>query len=177
MRFGGIVLTALLVLGACTSDPQPKEPKPSATTATPTASPPSMPAQAKEDSPEGAAAFVKHYINVFNYASSTGDVEELSRLSSPECEGCQSYIKLYRDTYAAGGYFRGSDWKLDDLKVDFGGDESYVDTHVTAPTGTYRKSAADPEESGNEEDADIAFAVSRSGSKWSLTQLGLGEAK
>ncbi|WP_332662819.1 DUF6318 family protein, partial [Aeromicrobium sp.] len=98
MRFGGIVLAALLTLGACSSDPEPKEPKRTAS-ATPTATPPTMPAQAKEDTPEGAAAFVKHYIDVFNYASNTGDVEELSRLSSPDCKGCQSYITLYRDTY------------------------------------------------------------------------------
>ncbi len=113
MRFGGIVLAVLLTLGACSSDPEPKEPKRTATSATPTATPPTMPAQAKEDTPEGAAAFVKHYIDVFNYASNTGDVEELSRLSSPDCEGCQSYIKLYRDTYKAGGYFKGSDWTLE----------------------------------------------------------------
>ncbi len=74
MRFGGIVLAVLLTLGACASDPEPKEPKRTATSATPTATPPTMPAQAKEDSPEGAAAFVKHYIDVFNYASNTGDV-------------------------------------------------------------------------------------------------------
>ncbi len=117
MRFGGIVLAVLLTLGACSSDPAPKEPKRTTTSASPTATPPTMPAQAKEDTPEGAAAFVKHYIDVFNYAASTGDVEELSRLSSPKCEGCQSYIKLYRDTYKAGGYFKGSDWKLGDFAL------------------------------------------------------------
>ena len=118
MRFGGIVLAVLLTLGACSSDPEPKEPKRTATSATPTATPPTMPAQAKEDTPEGAAAFVKHYIDVFNYASNTGDVEELSRLSSPDCEGCQSYIKLYRDTYKAGGYFKDFGLDVSDVRVE-----------------------------------------------------------
>ncbi|MET1062966.1 MAG: DUF6318 family protein, partial [Aeromicrobium sp.] len=86
MRFGGIVFAALLVLGACSSDPVPKEPAAtSSAPATPTATPPAMPEQAKQDSPEGAAAFVKHYVDVFNYAASTGDVDELSRLSAATC--------------------------------------------------------------------------------------------
>ena len=32
MRFGGIVLVVLLTLGACSSDPEPKEPKRTAST-------------------------------------------------------------------------------------------------------------------------------------------------
>ncbi|MET0767866.1 MAG: DUF6318 family protein, partial [Aeromicrobium sp.] len=118
---------ALLVLGACSSDPVPKEPAAtSSAPATPTATPPAMPEQAKQDSPEGAAAFVKHYVDVFNYAASTGDVDELSRLSAATCEGCQSYITLYRETYDAGGYFKGADWTLGDLKLHEAAGTSYV---------------------------------------------------
>ena len=84
----------------------PKEPKRTATSATPTATPPTMPAQAKEDTPEGAAAFVKHYIDVFNYAASTGDVEELSRLSSPTARAARATSSSTEDTYKAGGYFK-----------------------------------------------------------------------
>src|SRR4051794_19930833 len=106
-------LLALVVVAGCGGRPHPQKPKSSTTaSATPSATPPTMPAQAKENTPEGAAAFVKHYIDVFNYASNTGDVAELSRLSDPKCGGCQNYIKLYRHTYEAGGYFKDSDWKL-----------------------------------------------------------------
>lgn len=90
MRFGGIVLAGLLILGACTSDPQPKEPEPSPTTATPTATPPTMPAQAKKDTPEGAAAFVKHYVASFNFAARTGDVRAMSAVAG-RCRPCSSY--------------------------------------------------------------------------------------
>lgn len=175
MRFGGIVLAALLILGACSSDPQPKEPKPSATTATPTASAPSMPAQAKQDTPEGAAAFVKHYIDVVNYASSTGDVEELSRLSSPKCEGCQSYIKLYRDTYAAGGYFKGGDWKAGKLRLEFGGSEQFVTTRVDVARGEYKRTDSDSVRQSRGDDTTISFGVDRPSSVWQISQLGLGE--
>ncbi|MBD8606106.1 hypothetical protein IFT73_04500 [Aeromicrobium sp. CFBP 8757] len=93
MRFGGIVLVTALTLAACSSDPAPREPDPtrSASAApTPTASLPTMPPQASEDSPEGAAAFVKHYVDVFNYAAATGDVDELRSLA-PKCASCMQY--------------------------------------------------------------------------------------
>lgn len=173
MRFGGIVLAALLTLGACTSDPEPKEPKRTATSATPTATPPTMPAQAKEDTPEGAAAFVKHYIDVFNYAASTGDVEELSRLSSPDCKGCQSYIKLYRDTYKAGGYFKDSDWKAAKLELELGGAETYASTTIRSGGGTYKKSASEPEKKSTRDTTDVTFAVSGVSDQRLITQLAL----
>jgi hypothetical protein len=159
MRFGGIVLAVLLTLGACSSDPEPKEPKRTATSATPTASPPTMPAQAKEDTPEGAAAFVKQYIDVFNYASNTGDVEELSRLSSPGCEGCQSYIKLYRDTYKAGGYFKNSDWTLSKVELEIVGNSTNVFAHVSSPAGTRRESSNADVAPGDAENTEMVFTI------------------
>lgn len=175
MRFGGIVLAALLTLGACTSDPEPKEPKRTATSATPTATPPTMPAQAEEDTPEGAAAFVKHYIDVFNYAASTGDVEELSRLSSPDCKGCQSYIKLYRDTYKAGGYFRDADWTLGDLRLQERDATTYVTTVANTKPGPYRVTKDEPERTSSGQDNKVSFAVERRRSDWQVAQMGLGD--
>ncbi|KRC63999.1 hypothetical protein ASE12_04030 [Aeromicrobium sp. Root236] len=167
----------LLTLGACSSDPEPKEPKRSATSVAPTSTPPTMPAQAKEDTPEGAAAFVKHYIDVFNYASNTGDVGELSRLSSPECKGCQSYIKLYRDTYKAGGYFKGSDWKLGDLRLQQAGKTTYVTTVASTEPGPYKEAAGKPEHRSTGKDNKVSFAVSRGQAGWRLTQIGLGDVR
>jgi len=175
MRFGGIVLAALLTLGACSSDPEPKEPKRTVTSATPTATPPTMPAQAKEDTPEGAAAFVKHYIDVFNYAASTGDVEELSRLSSPDCEGCQRYIKLYRDTYKGGGYFKDDGWALGDLRLRKGDATTYVTTVASTEPGPYRESKDEPERNSSGQDNKVSFAVERRQSDWQMTQMGLGD--
>jgi thiol-disulfide isomerase/thioredoxin len=115
MRFGGIVLVTALALGACSSDPTPKEPDPSTSTSaapTPTATLPTMPAQASEDSAEGAAAFVKHYVDVFNYAAATGDVEELSRLSAPDCEPCKRYADRFREIYENGDRVAQTLWTL-----------------------------------------------------------------
>jgi hypothetical protein len=160
MRFGGIVLAALLTLGACSSDPEPKEPRRTSTSASPTATAPTLPAQAKEDTPEGAAAFVKHYIDVFNYAARTGDVEELSKLSSPTCEGCQSYIRLYRDTYKAGGYFKGSDWTLSNVELEVADEVTNVFVLVRSDAGTRRKSSTTKTLPGDPENTEIVFTVS-----------------
>lgn len=179
MRFGGIVLATALALGACSSDPAPREPAPTtpSTTAAPTQTVPTPPAQASEDSPEGAAAFVKHYVNVFNYAAATGDVEELSRLSSPTCDGCQSYITLYRDTYEAGGYFRGGDWKIGELRVQVEPEATYVTATAATDPGPYRETESGPELMSTGTDNEVSFAVSQAEGFWKVTQIGLGGVK
>ena len=138
---------------------------------------PTMPAQASEDSPEGAAAFVKYYVDVFNYAAATGDVEELTRLSSPDCSGCQSYIKLYKETYAAGGYFKGGDWKIGDLEVATDEQISYLTTQVTVEAGTFRETADDTEASDAGERTKVSFAIEKNSGSWRTSQLGLGEVQ
>ena len=138
MRFGGIVLAVLLTLGACSSDPEPKEPKRTATSATPTATPPTMPAQAKEDTPEGAAAFVKHYIDVFNYAASTGDVEELSRLSSPDCGPCTKYAERFKAIYDRGDRISERLWGLHGDELEIVGDRQ-VNTDMDVNEGVIKR--------------------------------------
>ncbi|NRQ50490.1 DUF6318 family protein [Aeromicrobium stalagmiti] len=176
MRFGGIVLVTALLLGACSSDPEPVEPTRSSPP-TPTVTPPAMPDQAREDTPEGAAAFVKHYVDVFNYAASTGDVEELSRLSSPACEGCQSYIDLYRDTYQAGGYFKGGDWTIGDLSLEIESEQTFLTTRVDVADGRGRSSADSTETAESGETTRVSFAAARDSEGWRVQQLGLGDVK
>ncbi|MCD9198259.1 DUF6318 family protein [Aeromicrobium wangtongii] len=178
MRFGGIVLAAALLLGACSSDPAPKEPTgtPSTSSTPPARAVPTMPAQASEDSSEGAAAFVKHYVDVFNYAAATGDVDELSRLSSPDCEGCQSYIKLYKDTYEAGGYFKDSDWKIGDIKLASSDTEFRASTEVESGGGRFRTNKDAPEKVSAEDMTTLTFIVLRQPSSRQITRLALGDA-
>ncbi|MCW2839552.1 MAG: hypothetical protein JWR55_1035 [Aeromicrobium sp.] len=142
MLFRGMtVVVALAMLAACSSDPAPVEPDPSPTataSSTPTIAVPTMPAQAREDSPEGAAAFVKHYVDVFNYAAATGDVDELSELSSPDCEGCQKYIDEFRSIYARGDRITTHLWTLssDPLRV---GDKSLVTAGIDVDEGEVKR--------------------------------------
>ncbi|MDR7086667.1 hypothetical protein J2X11_001506 [Aeromicrobium panaciterrae] len=169
------VATSLLILVAGCTDPEPKEPKPT-TSATPTATAPTMPAQAKENTPEGASAFVAHYIDVFNYAANTGDVAELSRLSSPKCSGCENYIQLYRDTYENGGFFKGSDWKLGELEVTFDDGKALVFATVKSEPGTYAESSSATPQPGNPEDSDLTFVLIKKSQAWTLETLELQAA-
>jgi hypothetical protein len=132
MRFGGIVLAALLTLGACSSDPQPREPRRTATSATPTATLPTMPPQAEKDTPEGAAAFVRHYIDVFNYAAKTGNTRQLRSLSD-SCGPCESYARQFEDTYKRGDYFSRDLWATKKLHLDVfaTGIDATVDVRAT----------------------------------------------
>jgi len=62
------------------------------------------PAEADAATSEGAAAFVRYYINVINDAIQRNDVSLLSTLSAPECGGCQNYIKSVQDLAAQHGH-------------------------------------------------------------------------
>ena len=179
MHLGGTRLrpaiagTILLFLAAC-SGPQPIEPSPTSAAPTPTVAAPAMPDQAQENTPEGAAAFVKHYIDVFNYASNTGNTTELRKLTAPSCSGCHSYIDLYEKTYKAGGYFKDSDWKLGELKLDFNKSQSIVYGSATSPAGIIRDRSGTEPRAGIPEDSDLTFIVSkRPSSSWSLITLEL----
>ena len=115
MRFGGIVLVVLLTLGACSSDPEPKEPKRTATSATPTASPPTMPAPAKEDTPSGAATFVNYFVATFNYAARTGDTTPMTR-AAPNCKPCSKYADDF-DRLASSDRADEDVWTVKDLSI------------------------------------------------------------
>lgn len=135
-----------------------------------------MPPQASEDSAEGAAAFVHHYVDVFNYAAATGDVDELTRLSSPDCDGCQRYIDLYRDTYDAGGYFKGGDWKLGELRVRSTKAETFLTTQVHSGGRKFRIDRSSPEERSARTTTLISFAVTGPAHDKLISQLALGGA-
>jgi hypothetical protein len=171
----------ILLVGACDSSSEEATPQqPTASSSNdpaPTATVPTMPAQAAEDSSEGAAAFVKYYVDVFNYAAATGDVDELSRLSSPECDGCQSYIDLYRGTYEAGGYFRGGDWKIGDLHLETRTTESLATTKVTSGRSKFRESRDVAEEIGKGTNTELTFVVSRPDPGRQVTGLMLSGGK
>lgn len=170
MRIIAYVVAALLLFAGCAQD-QPKEPAPTAKPS-PTVTAPSMPAAAQENTVAGAVAFVEHYIDVFNYASNTGDVKELQKLSDPACKGCTSYIDLYKTTYADGGYFRDSDWQLDAVTAEIQGDEMVVFAHLSAPKGEYKKSNKSAEQTGDGENTNLTLVPAPTSSGWVLTQIG-----
>jgi hypothetical protein len=171
MRSLALAVAALMLLASCSDDPEPIEP--TATASEQPTSAPAMPDAAREDTPSGAATFVSYWVEVSNFASQTGDTEELTRISDKNCKGCETYIDLYEKTYAAGGYFRGSEWRLSEVQVEPRGNEHLVFAHVDAPVGTFKTAKNSEVQRGNEENSDLVFGVSYVDDSWRLTQLGL----
>ena len=171
MRLVALVMAAALLFAGCTED-RPKEPDPT-TKPSPTATVPSMPAEATQKTVGGAAAFVKHYVDVLNYASNTGDVKELQKLSDPKCEGCNTYIDLFKRTYEAGGYYKDAEWSLSDLEATHQDSTLVVFAAAHVPGGRFKTSSSAAEKRGKTEDPDLAFEPSLTNGNWSLRSLSL----
>jgi hypothetical protein len=178
MRRIGLACAALIVLCACGRAPSPIEPTAAAKahSSAPSAhdtdlKPPKLPAIAKRNDATGAANFVLYWVKVSNYASHTGETQELRAISDESCGGCASYARLYERTYAAGGFFKGSDWRLTEVEVEHSGDQALVSAHVSAPVGEFRQTSSSPLERGNDEESDLAFGVTWDGRRWRMSEL------
>ena len=155
MRSFALAIAMLLLLSSCTDDPGPIEPKPSA----PKATAPSPPAQVRQDTPEGAAAFVSHYIEVLNFAARTGNVSPLTALTSPRCDGCREYIGLYKDVYAAGGNFEGGEWSPSDFELEVHRKTTDVFVRIDADEGRVKPNASSSTRTEKAFDGDVVFEV------------------
>ena len=103
---------AVILLAGCGADAEPKfEADPSGAPSSVSPSP-DEPAPWEENTPDGAVAFVEHWIDVFDTAKATGDVGELRMLSSKGCESCHNFIETTTEIYSQGGYIRSQGWKV-----------------------------------------------------------------
>jgi hypothetical protein len=111
MRRSVIAFALLLVVAGCGGDPQASPtPTPSLSTASPvstTPSPPAMPDAARANTKAGAIAFVRHYIDLINYAQDTGDIDALSAVEGHRCRSCSSGRDYIRGVYTSGGHIKG----------------------------------------------------------------------
>lgn len=168
------VCAALLALSACgdVNEDRGTVPDPTTSPSSPTPSPaPTMPDQAKENSPEGAAAFVSYYVDLLNHAAGTGDVEDLSRASGSECDSCRKYIEMYASTYEDGGYFEGGTWEPSNFEVDGRPDEADVFIKITAASGISRSSAKSDEIETEPYEDELVFEIARK-DEWRVREIG-----
>jgi hypothetical protein len=155
MRSFALAIAALLLVGSCTDDPQPIEPKPSS----PKATAPSPPSQVEQSTPEGAAAFVSHYIELLNFAARTGNVSPLTALSAPSCDGCQEYVSLYADVYAAGGNFEGGEWSPSDFELEVRRKTTDIFVRVEAEEGRVKPDSSSDARTEKAFNGDVVFEV------------------
>lgn len=103
----------LLLVGACSEDPEPKFAPPSATpTPSVTESAEPEPAAWEEKSTEGAVAFARHWVEVFNEAQMTGNTSDLRAASAPSCGTCAGVADQVDELYKGGGRLQSEGWSV-----------------------------------------------------------------
>ena len=76
-----------------------------------------MPPEADGEDAAAAEAFVEHMWAVVKYAESTGDVEALRVLMSPQCVGCGGAIRFLRGVFKKDGKISGGDVALSNFET------------------------------------------------------------
>lgn len=107
-------LAPLLLVCACSGDPEPKVAPPTSPSTSVSTSPspsgpvePVMPDAAKAHTAAGAEAFVTFYWEMVNYAQATGDLSGLESLAAEGCAACKGGVDSLRKIFAKGGHVRG----------------------------------------------------------------------
>lgn len=133
LTIGSLVLCALTVTG-CTEASQEGPTVPSASSSTadtspPTAELPQRPEIEKPMAPEGiddegndaAMDAAIYFLEIFNYATATGDVDDFADLSTESCKFCADTVENLDGVYTVGGWrtggnvTHGNPWTYTDL--------------------------------------------------------------
>lgn len=172
------MMVVALLLAACQGNPEPPpldgtptSPSPSRTTS-PTVAAPSLPPEAEGTSPTAAKAFVRHYVDLVNYAMATGDTGPMQAASAPNCESCGAVIQNINDLYRAGGYLKGDGWKITQLRAlaSKPNGETVVQAGVlVSPQDRYGSKRAKPEEFEGGLQA-MTFRLGRHDSDWMVLE-------
>lgn len=124
LRFAAAAATSLMLLtslSGCGGDPPAAQAQPSRTptspSSSPTPTPPALPAAAKRNTKAGAKAFVRHYIDLINYAQATGSTAHLAQAESKACGSCKNGRHYLNGVYRPGGEIIGGAWKIRRMSV------------------------------------------------------------
>jgi hypothetical protein len=123
-RFAGLltaVTAGAVALGACQANPAPPPLASTSTSPTPSPSPataaPTLPAEAQGTSKAAAKAFVRHWIDVLNYAGSAGDPNAIRQISDDACTACTAIADYIEQVNLGGGQIDGEGWAVLEVKV------------------------------------------------------------
>jgi hypothetical protein len=101
---------------AATADPRPT---PASSTAPARNVPvPALPEAAKQNTREGFEAFVRHYIDLLDYAYQTGDTKPALAAAAPDCTMCNTITSDVKKTYTTGKWIVGGDLTLESYASD-----------------------------------------------------------
>ena len=108
-------LAALCVLGAlagCSEEAAAPPPLPTAATSSPTPVALPVPPEATPETPQGAAAFARYYMQVLTEAFRSADAMQLRALSDPGCGGCNNFIGAVEGSAAANERTEGGEFTV-----------------------------------------------------------------
>lgn len=176
-----VTVVAVVVIGAlagCTEGdsqarpaPTTSDPTPSArVTAEPTPEPPTLPAAAKGRSVASAKSFVRHYVDLLNYAANTGDISSLDAAAQPVCGGCRDYVSLFDRTYSRGGFLKTKGWSIDKLRLGGAPTGAAISVLVEATSAevTFKKRRGVAVERFEQEPIFFSLVLRQEGQAWSI---------
>ncbi len=137
----------------------------------PRSSAPTLPAAAEGDSVRAAEAFVRHYIELLNYAMTTGDTKAFRAASAKGCSGCNDYLEFIRDVYDKGGFYNTDGWKNLDIRPGSRGDAVIFTVSATAAPVNYQMSKTAERQHSREQRFDFAVGVKGVRQEWKASGI------
>ncbi len=132
---------------------------------------PKLPISATKPTRQGAEAFVEYYVELINYAQSTGvSGPLLSHASS--CQGCANFADLFERTFKEGGFFHGAEWSIR-VAVALPGNGSKFDvlTTMDIAAGTYKEATGSGVRELDKNSIEFKIALSRDSHGWLIEEL------
>ncbi|MGZ0148855.1 DUF6318 family protein [Kribbella sp. WER1] len=127
---------------ATTSTGTPRGSTSSSLPATPTV-PPTRPTTATGTSLAAGEAFVRYYVSLMNYASTTGDIAPMVSASDAGCHLCKAYSDYVHKVNAANGGLKGDYFeRVNDVPDLFRGDSGRLGGYAAVTIGSYTSNDA-----------------------------------
>lgn len=181
-RAVGALAAALALSGAvaaCSSgDPEPTFAPPISTTPSVplTGAPTSAPAEPKPwevRSDDGAVAFARHWIDVFNAAQAGSGTSRLRGISDASCGTCNRFVNLTDAIYDAGGHISSHGWRLlqAGISPDMPSTQARVETRIQQSKQMVVKAAGERPEPFTGGPINYQFDLTWKRNKWRLQAL------
>lgn len=174
-------LLATLLVGACSGSPDVIEPAPrepsSGSTPPEDLEPPVQPSVANEKTESGAATFADFWLRTSDYASWTGDLEQLRAISTQDCAGCSEYLDYYSAIYGAGGKIVGGEQRISEVttQVSRTGGQVLVRARLNVKPGEVRRSKGANFETTAADESRVVFRVAWKSDRWQMNEVALDE--
>ena len=136
---------------------------------------PAKHSQMNEETPEGAAASVRYFLDLYRYAFMTGNTTELAKMSEDRCVFCKSVIDDAVELHKSGGW--ANKWEQDVTNIRYyekleGYNYNLVHVYINYGQMTWCYPGKSPETADPVEGQELKFGVRYVNGRW---MIGEGE--